>query len=64
MSSTSVVEATRSWLSAVDIIAAVAPAYTERTGLVAEMFVVRSDHGAREITDPDALAANRPSTWG
>ena len=43
--------------------AAVAPVYTERTGLVAEFFVVRSDHGAREITDPDELADNHPSTW-
>lgn len=43
--------------------AAVAPAYTARTGLVAEFFVVRSDHGAREITDPAELAANHPSTW-
>ncbi len=43
--------------------AAVAPAYTERTGLVAEFFVVRSDDGAREITDSDELAANHPSTW-
>jgi galactokinase len=43
--------------------AAVTPVYTDRTGLVAEFFVVRSDHGAREITDPAELAAHAPSTW-
>ncbi len=44
-------------------IAAVAPAYTERTGLVADLFVVCAADGAREITDPQELAANDPSMW-
>lgn len=44
-------------------IAAAGPVYTQRTGLVAEFFSVRSDHGAREIRDPDEIAANHPSTW-
>ena len=43
--------------------AAVAPAYTERTGLVADLFVVCAADGAREITDPQELAANDPSMW-
>lgn len=42
---------------------AVAPAYTERTGLVPEFFVVASADGAREIDDPEALAGGVPVPW-
>lgn len=42
---------------------AVAPAYTERTGLVPEFFVVGSADGAREIDDPADLAGDVPTPW-
>jgi galactokinase len=42
---------------------AVAAAYTERTGLVPELFVVASADGAREINDPDELAGDVPVSW-
>lgn len=44
-----------------EFIAAVAPVYTERTGLVPEFFVVGSADGAREIHDPAEGAGDVPT---
>lgn len=41
-----------------DFIAATGPAYRARSGLTATFYVVGSDDGAREITDPELLASN------
>lgn len=46
-----------------EFIASVGENYQKATGLEPRFFVVRPDEGAREITDPDELAANPAPAW-
>jgi galactokinase len=46
-----------------EFVAHVGPKYTAATGLEPRFFVVRPDEGAREITDPEVLAANVAPGW-